>query len=181
VKILAVSGSGRRGSYNTALLKAARELLPKGTTMEVFDITVFPLFNEDRERDPPPEVLAFKKKIRDADAVLFATPEFNFSVSALLKNAIEWADRPDEDNAWSGKPAAIVSASTSLRGGARAQLHLRQIMADLNMFPVNQPQLYVGRAQDAFDSELRLTDERQRKALQALLQALVDWAAKLKS
>ena len=178
--ILAISGSARKGSFNTALLEAAKELLPENAAMEVFDVSVFPMFNQDLERTPPPSVVEFKRKIREADAILFATPEHNFSVSALLKNAIEWGNRPDEDNSWDGKPAAIVSASNGPRGGARAQLHLRHIMADLNMFPINQPQLYVARAQDVFDADRRLVDERVKKTLAALLRALTDWAAKVK-
>jgi chromate reductase len=179
VRILGVSGSGRKKSFNSALLRAAKELLPQNSTLEIFDVSGFPLFNQDKERNPPPEVGEFKRKVREADAILFATAEFNFSISAQMKNAIEWANRPGEDNSWDGKPAAIVSASTAIRGGARAQLHLRQIMADLNVYPINQPQLYVGKAGDAFDSELRLSDEKYRKTLKELLEALVEWAVRM--
>ncbi len=181
LRILGVSGSGRKGSFNTALLRAAVELLPTNATLEIFDVSGFPLFNRDNELKPPPLVAEFKRKIRTADAILFAVPEFNFSVSAQLKNAIEWGNRPEEDNSWDGKPVAMVSASTSIRGGARAQLQLRQVMADLNMYPINQPQLYVGRAQKAFDNQLRLTDEEYRNSLKDLLQALVDWTIRLQT
>lgn len=156
-------------------------LLPPNATLEIFDVSVFPLFNEDREREPPKEVVDFKRKIREADAVLFASPEFNFSVTAQMKNALEWANRPEEDNAWDGKAAAIVSASTSVRGGARAQLQLRQIMVDLNLLPLSQPHLYVGSAQQAFNRDLKLVDPKQRKNLEALLKALVDWTLRLKA
>lgn len=148
--------------------------------METYDTSKFPLFNEDNERNPPPEVVEFKRKIREADAILFASPEYNFSIPAVLKNAIEWGNQPDEDNAWEGKAAAIVSASTSPRGGARAQAHLRQIMVDLNMHPINTPQLYIARAQEAFDSDLNLVDPRYRKYLEELLQALSRWALKIR-
>lgn len=151
-------------------------MLPPDTTLETFDVTKFPLFNEDFERTPPVEVVAFKRKIKDSDAILFATPEHNYSITATLKNAIEWANRPSEDNAWDDKPAAIVSASTSPRGGARAQLHLRQIMVDLNMHTINTPQLYVARAQEAFDANLKLKDERARATLKAVVEELVKWA-----
>lgn len=180
VKILGISGSSRKRSFNTALLEATKEFLPDGVSLEIFDVSVFPIYNQDWDADPPEKVVEFKQKVRAADAILIATPEHNYSVSALLKNAIEWGNRPDDDNSWDGKPAAIMSASSALRGGARAQLHLRQIMVDLNMYPINQPQVYVARASQAFDSELRLTDEQVRKNLQGLVRALVDWAIRLR-
>jgi len=180
-KILGISGSMRKRSFNTALLRAAQELLPPEATLEIFDISKFPLFNQDMEATPPAGVVEFKLKIRGSDAILFAAPEYNFSVSALLKNAIEWANRPSKDNAWDGKPALITSASTGARGGARAQLHLRQILSDVNMFPLNKPQLLVGNAREAFDSDLRLIDETHRQTLKQLLAALVAWSAKVRS
>ncbi|MDV3293242.1 MAG: NAD(P)H-dependent oxidoreductase [Nitrososphaerales archaeon] len=179
IAILGISGSGSKRSFNQGLLDAAKEMLPADAELEMIDVSKFPLFSKDSERDPPPEVRAFKQKVRDSDAILFAAPEHNYSISAVLKNAIEWGNRPLEDNCWDGKPAAIISASTSLRGGARAQLHLRQIMVDLNMHPINEPQLMVARAQDAFDSNLRLKDEKARETLKAVVEALVAWAAKL--
>ncbi len=178
-RILGISGSGRRRSYNTALLRAAGELLPAGVVLGTHDVSRFPLFNEDLEVNIPLSVKEFKKKIRRADAILFAAPEYNYSISAVLKNAIEWGNRPDGDNSWNGKPAAIMSASSSPRGGARAQLVLRQIMVDLNMYPINEPQLLVARAEEKFDDSLRLTDERSRELLQNLLVALVEWARRL--
>ncbi len=180
-RILGISGSGRRGSYNTALLKTAKELLPEGVVLETYDLSRFPLFNQDLEAEMPAVVKRFKKKIREADAILFATPEYNYTVSAVLKNALEWGNRPDGDNSWDGKPAAIVSASPSPRGGARAQLHLRQIMVDLNMHPINQPQLLVARAEEKFDGDLGLADKRSRELLRNLLAALVEWARRLQT
>ncbi len=135
--VLGISGSGRKRSYNSALLEAAKQLLPQNTTLEIVDISGLPLYNQDLEHDMPEVVKEFKKKIRGADAILIATPEHNYSITAILKNAIERGNRPPRVTSWSGKPAAIISASTSLRGGARAQLHLRQIMIDLNMYPIN--------------------------------------------
>jgi chromate reductase len=180
-KILAIPGSGRKGSYNRALLEAAKELLPENTMFEIFEVANLPLFTQDREKDPQPEVHAFKQKIKEADAILFATPEHNYSISAVLKNAIEWANRLDEDNAWYGKPAAIVSASTGPRGGARAQLHLRQIMVDVKMYPINEPELYLAKAEKAFDANLRLIDEGYRETLKMILQNLVSWSKKLRN
>lgn len=139
VRVLGISGSARRRSYNTALLMAATELLPEGVSMEICDISDLPLFNQDLERTPPESVVRLKRQVRESDALLFASPEHNYTITALLKNAIEWANRPPGQNAWDGKPAAIVSASTSLRGGSRAQLHLRQIMVDIKRLSDQPP------------------------------------------
>jgi chromate reductase len=173
VRILGISGSGRKRSYNTALLEAAKMLVPENALLETFDVSRFPLFNEDLIAEMPAGVRNFKQKVKQADAILFATPEYNYSISAVLKNAIEWGNQPD--NSWDGKPAAIISASISLRGGARAQAHLRQIMVDLNMHPINQPQLLLAKAGEKFDANLKLVDPASLKTLQSLLAALVEW------
>ncbi len=175
--ILGISGSYRKGSYNLALLEEAKRLVPEGTSLEIFDVSKFPLYSKDLEKDAPLHVVNFKEKIRAADAVLFASPEFNYSVSAVMKNAIEWGNRPD--NSWEGKPAAIVSAATGVRGGVRGQLHLRQIMVELNIYAINEPELFVGNAREAFDSEMRLQNQREKIALERILQSLVNWAAKI--
>ncbi|HZY46874.1 MAG TPA: NAD(P)H-dependent oxidoreductase [Candidatus Bathyarchaeia archaeon] len=180
LKILGISGSARKGSYNWGLLEAAREMLPDDTALEIFDVSRFPLFTQDHERDPPTEVRLFKQKIVGADAILFATPEHNYTITAVLKNAIEWGNRPGGDNSWNGKPAAIISASSGPRGGARAQLHLRQILVDLNMFPINQPQLLLARAQASFDSQMKLKDPEAKEALRTILQALRSWTERIK-
>ncbi len=177
--ILGISGSGRKGSYNTALLEAAKELLPQDATLEVVDVSKLPLYNQDLEHDLPEAVKELKKRIRGADAILIATPEHNYSVTAVLKNAIEWGNRPPRDASWSGKPAAVISASTGLRGGVRAQLHLRQIMIDLNMYPINRPLLLVANARDKFDENLKLIDGESLQTLRAVLSSLVEWTRKL--
>jgi chromate reductase, NAD(P)H dehydrogenase (quinone) len=179
VAILGISGSGRKGSYNRALLEAAKQLLPKDATLEVVDVSRLPLYNQDLEHDLPEAVKELKKKIRSADAILIATPEHNYSITAVLKNAIEWGNRPPRDASWSGKPAAVISASSGLRGGVRAQLHLRQIMIDLNMYPINRPLLLVANAKDKFDDNLKLTDEESLQTLQEVLHSLVKWTRKL--
>ena len=178
--ILGISGSGRKRSFNTALLEAAKQLLPQNATLEVVDVTRLPLYNQDLEHEMPVDVKELKKKIRSADAILIATPEHNYSITAVLKNAIEWGNRPPRDTSWSGKPAAIISASTSLRGGVRAQLHLRQIMVDLNMYPINRPLLMVANAKDKFDENLKLTDEETLQTLRDVLSSLVEWTHKLR-
>jgi len=179
IAILGISGSGRKRSFNSALLEAAKQLLPSNATLEVSDVSRLPLYNQELEHDMPEVVMELKRKIRGADAILIATPEHNYSITAVLKNAIEWGNRPPRDASWSGKPAAIISASTSLRGGARAQLHLRQIMIDLNMYPINRPQLMVANAGDKFGEDLQLTDEESRQTLRDVLSCLVDWTLKL--
>ena len=179
MRILGLSGSSRKGSFNWGLLEAAKEMLPENASLEIFDVSRFPLFNQDHERDIPPEIRLFKQKIRQADAILFATPEHNYTIPAVLKNAIEWGNRPGGDNSWNGKPAAIVSASSGPRGGVRAQLHLRQILVDLNVSGINQPQLLVARAQDAFDSDGKLKDPQIRETLRNVLLNLASWSAKI--
>src|SRR6266852_276010 len=179
VAILGISGSGRKRSYNNALLEAAKQLLPPDATLEVVDISILPLYNQDLEHDLPGAVRELKKKIRGADAILIATPEHNYSITAVLKNAIEWGNRPPRDNSWNGKPAAVISASISPRGGVRAQLHLRQIMVDLNMFPINRPLLLVANADEKFNADLQLTDGEVLQTLRDVLSSLVEWTRKL--
>ena len=179
VRILGLSGSTRKGSFNTALLHASKELLPENTTLEIHDLSGLPLFSQDIEHDLTPAIRTFKQKIREADTILFASPEHNYSITAVMKNAIEWGNRPGGDNSWNGKPAAIVSASSGPRGGARSQLHLRQILVDLNMYPINQPQLLLARAQDSFDSDFKLKDPQARETLRTILQTLASWTKKI--
>jgi len=179
MRILGISGSGRKRSYNTALLDAAKELAPEGVIVEIFDISNLPLYNSDLERSIPAQVREFKKRIRDADAILFAAPEHNYTITAVMKNAIEWGNRPPNDNSWDNKPAAIISASSSPRGGVRAQLHLRQIMIDLNMHPINRPLLLVANEEEKFDSNMKLTDPQIRETLHSLLVRLEEWTRKL--
>ena len=127
IRILGIAGSLRRKSYNRAALRAALQLIPPDATLEIFELDGIPVFNEDEERQPPPKVVELKKRIREADAVLFVTPEYNYSIPGGLKNAIDWASRPYGDSAWTGKPAAIMGASIGAFGTARAQYHLRQV------------------------------------------------------
>ena len=175
VKILGFAGSLRSGSYNKALLRAAVDLLPKDVDLDIFDIDGIPGFNQDIEAEMPVEVKEFKSKIRDSDGILIATPEYNYSVPGVLKNAIDWASRPYGDNAFDGKPVAIMSASIGMLGGARAQYHLRQMFVFLNMHPVNGPEVMVTLAQDKFDADGKLVDEDTKKYVSQLLQNLAKW------
>jgi chromate reductase, NAD(P)H dehydrogenase (quinone) len=147
------------GSYNKALLRAAIDLLPEGVTLEIFELLGIPAYNQDLESDMPIKVKEFKSKIREeSDAILIATPEYNYSVPGVLKNAIDWASRPYGDNSFDGKPVAIMSASIGMLGGARAQYHLRQMFVFLNMYPVNAPEVIVNFAQEKFDANGKLIE-----------------------
>src|ERR1041385_1484034 len=169
VRILGIAGSLRRDSYNRATLRAATELVPDGAAIETFELDGIPGFNQDEEQNPPAEVAELKRLIREADAVLFVTPEYNYSIPGVLKNAIDWASRPYGDSAWSGKPAAIMGASVGTIGTARAQYHLRQMMVFLNMFPINQPEVMISQASKRFDAQGNLTDEDTRNHIQKML------------
>ena len=138
ITILGIAGSLRRESYNRGALRAAQQLVPQGATLDIFELDGIPGFNQDEEQNPPEKVTELKKRVREADTILFVTPEYNYSVPGVLKNAIDWASRPYGDSAWNGKPAAIMGASIGNIGTARAQYHLRQTMVFLNMFPINQ-------------------------------------------
>lgn len=179
--ILGFAGSLRKGSYNKALLRAAATLMPDGSKLEIFDLEGIPPFNQDYEKRPPEKVKEFKAKIRAADALLIATPEYNYSMSGILKNAIDWASRPYGDNAFEDKPVAIMSASIGMLGGARAQYHLRQIFVTLDMHALNWPEVMVPYASDKFDENGNLTDEETKKRIAELLESLVDWTRRLKT
>src|SRR5689334_2811378 len=126
-KILGIAGSLRKNSYNRSALQAARELAPAGVTLTTFDLDGLPLFNQDDEQNPAARVTELKAAIRAADAILIATPEYNYSVPGVLKNAIDLASRPYGDSAWTGKPVAVMGATMGTTGTARAQYHLRQM------------------------------------------------------
>ena len=180
ISILGFAGSLRRGSYNRALLRAALELVPNGAKLDVFKLDGIPPFNGDLESSPPETVKEFKRRIKAADALLIVTPEYNYSVPGVLKNAIDWASRPYGDNAFEGKPVAMMSASTGMLGGARAQYHLRQSFVFLNMYPVNKPEVFVSFAFQKFDDKGRLLDEKTKELIRELLDNLVAWAKRLK-
>jgi chromate reductase len=179
IRILGIAGSLRRKSYNRAALRAAQKLSPEDAELEIFELDGIPVFNQDEEQTPPPAVVEFKKRIRDADAILFVTPEYNYSIPGALKNAIDWASRPYGDSAWTGKPAAIMGASAGRLGTARAQYHLRQVFVFLNVLAVNQPEVMIGNAADQFDADGNLTNEDTKKLIRQLLVNLVAWTRKL--
>jgi chromate reductase len=172
-RILGISGSLRRESYNSAALRAAVGLAPEGTVIETFELHGIPPFNQDEDTNPPVQVVELKRRVREADAILFVTPEYNYSVPGVLKNAIDWASRPYGDNSWDGKTAAIMGASPGNIGTARAQYHLRQIFVFLNVFAVNQPEVMISNAAKRFDAQGNLIDEKTKDYIRKLLESLV--------
>jgi len=179
LKVLGIAGSLRKESYNRAALRAARELAPEGMEIEILELEGIPPFNQDEESRPPETVVRLKSKIRAADAILFVTPEYNYSIPGVLKNAIDWASRPYGDNAWHGKPVAVMGASPGMLGTARAQYHLRQTFVFLNMFPVNAPEVLIAQADRRFDPQGKLTDPSTAEFIKKLLVALAAWTRQL--
>jgi chromate reductase len=176
ITILGIAGSLRKASLNRAALRAAQQLVPEGVSLEIFELDGIPPFNQDEEAHPPERVVQFKQRIRAADAVLIVTPEYNYSIPGVLKNAIDWASRPYGDNSWDGKPVALMGASVGAMGTSRAQYHLRQVFVFLNMYPLNKPEVMITNASQRFDEKGNLTDESTKAHIQKLLAALVAWA-----
>jgi chromate reductase len=160
VSIFGFAGSLRRGSYNKAILRAAQDLVPDGAQLETFDLEGIPPFNQDLEDQPPARVKE--------------------SIPGVLKNAIDWASRPYGDNAFDGKPVAIMGASIGMLGSARAQYHLRQTFVWLNMHPLNQPEVMVPFAQKMIDEQGRVTDQKTKDKIRELLEGLVSWTKRLR-
>ena len=173
--ILGIAGSLRQSSFNRAALRAAQQLTPDNARLEIFDLAGIPPFNQDEEADPPARVVEFKRAIRAADAILIVTPEYNYSIPGVLKNAIDWASRPHGDSAWEGKPVALMGASVGAMGSSRAQYHLRQVFVFLNMYPLNRPEVMISNAAQRFDDKGNLKDEDTRNVIRKLLEALVAW------
>ena len=176
VTILGIAGSLRKQSYNKGALRAAQGLVPPGAKLEIFDIAGIPGFSQDEEKNPPARVVELKSRIRAAGAILLCTPEYNYSIPGVLKNAIDWASRPYGDSAWNGKPVAVMGASVGVIGTARAQYHLRQVFVFLDMHAVNQPEVMIN-ASKSFDEQGNLTDQQTRDLIGKLLANLVKKAA----
>jgi len=180
VTVLGIAGSLRKGSLNRAALRAVQALAPEGVRVEIFDLDGIPLYNQDDENAPPPGVVELKARVRAADAVLFVTPEYNHSIPGVLKNAVDWGSRPYGDSCWQRKPVAVMGASPSPLGTVRAQHHLRQILVDLDMHLLNQPEVLIYGAAQKFDAAGNLTDEHTAKSIQNMLAALAAWTRKLR-
>ena len=178
--MLAIAGSLMKCSVNKALVMAAIQMASLTVIVEDFgSLDGIPLFNEDTESQLPEKVKVLKAKIVAADAVLIATPEYNNSVSGVLKNAIDWASRPIGDNSFEDKPVAIMSAGGHM-GGTRAQLHLRHVFVYLNMHPLNKPQVAITNAKTKLDASGEFTDPAIRDGIRQLLVALDSWTRRLR-
>jgi chromate reductase, NAD(P)H dehydrogenase (quinone) len=175
-KVVAFAGSLRRKSFNRALIEAARQLAPEGMTIEPIEIGGLPFYNADLEAEGDPAAVAtFKTAVSTADAVLIATPEYNDGIPALLANALDWGSRLPGRAPLTGKPVAIMGASPSQIGTARAQLHLRQVLGHIQARVLPPPELLIARAHERFDAGLRLTDESTRRVLLDLLERFARW------
>jgi chromate reductase len=180
IKIAAFSGSLRKDSYNTKLIKAFKKLAPATVIFSIIDIGNLPLINEDLESDLPAAVGDLHKSIAEADAILLSTPEYNRSYSPVLKNALDWGSRPEGSNKWNKKPAAVIGCTPYALGAFGAQHHLRQVLVYLNMFPLQQPEFYMGKAAEKFNEKGELTDEATKKMIIDLWTAFIDWINKIK-
>jgi chromate reductase len=177
VKVCGIAGSLRKSSYNRSLLRAAVELAPDRMTITVFDrLGDVPLYDADVEaRGDPEPVSALKKAIREADALLIATPEYNHGIPGVLKNAIDWASRPPSPIVLAGKPAALIGASPGRTGTARAQLALRESLSSTQTPVLVGPEMLVGEAHRKFAEDGSLSDEPTRQFLRAHLERLLAW------
>ena len=172
MKVLGISGSLRKGSFNTLALRAAQKLAPAGMEISIADISQIPMYNDDvRVAGEPAAVTALKAQLRAADAILIVTPEFNFSIPGVLKNTLDWVSRPPEPP-FDGKVVAIMGASPGQVGTARVQYHLRQVMVFMNAFVVNKPEVFINHCTGKFNAEGALTDEATAKVIGELLVSL---------
>ena len=175
--VLVVVGSVRKDSLNLKLARALAALAPASLKLEIVPIGDLPLYNPDLDGNPKPEWVAYKARVKKADAILFVTPEHNRSMPAALKNALDLASRPYGDNAWNTKPGAVVSASPSAIGGFGSNHHLRQSLVFLNVPAMAQPEAYIGHADKLFDADGKLINESTEKFLKNFLAAFEKWIA----
>ncbi|GAB6147354.1 NADPH-dependent FMN reductase [Desulfocicer niacini] len=176
MKIIGISGSLRKGSYNTALLRAAEQILPAGVEMEIFTCDGIPLYNSDVDvAEKPPAVKRLRDAISNCDGVLFATPEYNHSIPGVLKNTIDWISRPGFKSPMAGKPSAVISASKGFLGGARAQENLKLVLDSLLSPLYPSTECLVGSAQEKFDTHGTLIDERVQERVQKYVEGFLGW------
>lgn len=174
-KIAVIVGSLRKESFNLKTAKALIAMAPESLSLELLDISGLPMFNEDLEATPPKEWVALREKIRAADGLLFATPEYNRSVPGVLKNAIDVGSRPYGENSWDGKPAAIVSVSIGAISGFGANHHLRQSLTFVNVPAMAQPEAYIGGAAELFDKNGNLINDSTKDFLKSFMVAFEKW------
>jgi chromate reductase, NAD(P)H dehydrogenase (quinone) len=180
IKVLGICGSLRKKSFNMAGLRAAGELMPAGMTMTIAEIGDMPLYNQDvLDAGMPESVKRFRAQVKAADGVLIASPEYNFSVTPALKNAIDWASRPP-DQAWQDKPVAIFSCTGGPVGGARVQYEVRKILTQIWGLVLPRPEVFIGNSASKFDADGRLTDETTRKFLIDLLVGFKAWIERMR-
>jgi chromate reductase len=180
VTMVGLCGSLRRGSFNRELLRVAQEVAPPGVSLVVAEIGEIPPYDDDvRAAGYPPSVHALREAVRAADAVLFSTPEYNYSVPGVLKNALDWASRPP-DQPFAGKAAAVMGTSIGSFGASRAQYHLRQIGVYMDLHFINKPEVIIPLAREKFDAEGKLTFEPARELIRQQLVALRAWALQLR-
>lgn len=173
--IAVLVGSLRKESYNLKVAKALMAIAPENLSLELIEIGDLPLYNEDSDANPPEQYRAFRKTIKSSDGVLFVTPEYNRSVPAVLKNAIDVGSRPYGKNSWDGKPGAVVSVSISSLGAFGANHHLRQSLVFVNVPAMPQPEAYIASAQNLFNEEGELINESTKDFLESFLTAFERW------
>lgn len=174
-KVAVLVGSLRRESFTRKVANALIRLAPPPLKLEIVEIGAVSLYNQDLEQNPPPDWVAFRDRLRAADAVLFATPEYNRSVPGVLKNAIDVASRPKESNVFNGKPGAVISVSPGALSAFGANQHLRQSLVFLNVPTMQQPEAYIGGAAKLFDESGNLTNESTKKFLRSFVEAFAKW------
>ncbi len=180
IRILGICGSLREKSYNLYALKAAGEIMPAGMSLEITSIADIPLFNQDVcDKGFPAPVAKFRSEIAASDGLLFASPEYNYSVTGVLKNAIDWASRPPEQS-FQNKPVTMISATVGLKGGVSGQYDLRKILAQLGTFTMVRPEVFIGMEASKFDADGKLTDATTRKFMTDQMLAFRDWIARVK-
>jgi len=173
--VVGFAGSLRRGSYNRALLRTAKDLAPPSLQIMICELDGIPLYNDDIEAaGAPPSVVRLREAVRESDALLIATPEYNHGVPGVLKNTIDWLSRPPRNNALNGKIAAVMGASLGMTGTARAQAQLRQALGATNTYALLQPEVLVAHAHEKFDADGRLTHQATREVLATFLQRFID-------
>lgn len=174
-KIAVIVGSLRKESYNLKTAKALIELAPESLSLELLNIAELPFYNEDLEANPPSEWVTLRKQINAADGLLFLTPEYNRSVPAVLKNAIDIGSRPYGKNAWDKKPGAILSVSIGNISGFGANHHLRQSLVFVNVPTMAQPEAYIGGVAALFDDKGKLINDGTKKFLIGFMKSFEEW------
>ncbi len=176
--IVVIVGSLRKESFNRKMANVLRELAPPSLKLEIVEIGQLPLYNQDLDSDPPAAWKEFRERVKKADGVLFVTPEYNRSVPAPLKNAVDVGSRPYGQSAWDKKPAAVVSVSPGAIGAFGANHHLRQSLVFLNMPAIQQPEAYIGGADKLFDADGKIVNDGTRGFLAKFLEAFAAWVEK---